>query len=73
VRTHYFDAFFADATAAGIRQVVILASGLKTIAREKRRSAIRTRLSALRFERSSSAVFLAARSGHSHVYAHMIQ
>jgi methyltransferase (TIGR00027 family) len=28
VRTHYFDAFFADATAAGIRQVVILASGL---------------------------------------------
>ena len=28
VRTHYFDAFFADATAAGIRQIVILASGL---------------------------------------------
>ncbi|WP_199254946.1 class I SAM-dependent methyltransferase [Mycolicibacterium mengxianglii] len=28
VRTHYFDAFFADAVAAGIRQVVILASGL---------------------------------------------
>ncbi|MGB3483467.1 MAG: class I SAM-dependent methyltransferase [Mycobacterium sp.] len=28
VRTHYFDAFFADALAAGIRQVVILASGL---------------------------------------------
>jgi methyltransferase (TIGR00027 family) len=28
VRTHYFDAFFADAAAAGIRQVVILASGL---------------------------------------------
>ncbi|MET0315263.1 MAG: class I SAM-dependent methyltransferase [Rhodococcus fascians] len=28
VRTHFFDAFFADATAAGIRQVVILASGL---------------------------------------------
>jgi methyltransferase (TIGR00027 family) len=28
VRTHYFDAFFADAAASGIRQVVILASGL---------------------------------------------
>src|SRR5690349_16144467 len=28
VRTHYFDAFFADAVAAGIRQVVILAAGL---------------------------------------------
>lgn len=28
VRTHFFDRFFADATAAGIRQVVILASGL---------------------------------------------
>jgi methyltransferase (TIGR00027 family) len=28
VRTHFFDAFFAAATAAGIRQVVILASGL---------------------------------------------
>jgi methyltransferase (TIGR00027 family) len=28
VRTHYFDAFFADAAAAGIRQVVILAAGL---------------------------------------------
>ncbi|BBZ31064.1 putative S-adenosyl-L-methionine-dependent methyltransferase [Mycolicibacterium madagascariense] len=28
VRTHFFDAFFADAAAAGIRQVVILASGL---------------------------------------------
>jgi methyltransferase (TIGR00027 family) len=28
VRTHFFDAFFADATAAGIGQVVILASGL---------------------------------------------
>ncbi|MFM9035957.1 MAG: class I SAM-dependent methyltransferase [Mycobacterium sp.] len=28
VRTHFFDSFFADATAAGIRQVVILASGL---------------------------------------------
>ena len=28
VRTHYFDAFFADASAAGIRQIVILASGL---------------------------------------------
>lgn len=28
VRTHFFDAFFADATASGIRQVVILASGL---------------------------------------------
>ncbi|MEI6698112.1 MAG: class I SAM-dependent methyltransferase [Mycobacteriaceae bacterium] len=28
VRTHFFDAFFSDAVAAGIRQVVILASGL---------------------------------------------
>lgn len=28
VRTHFFDAFFADAAGAGIRQVVILASGL---------------------------------------------
>lgn len=28
VRTHFFDEFFTDATAAGIRQVVILASGL---------------------------------------------
>lgn len=28
VRTHFFDAFFMDAVAAGIRQVVILASGL---------------------------------------------
>jgi methyltransferase (TIGR00027 family) len=28
VRTHFFDAFFTDATAAGIRQAVILASGL---------------------------------------------
>lgn len=28
VRTHFFDAFFADAARAGIRQVVILASGL---------------------------------------------
>ncbi|MGI9163384.1 MAG: class I SAM-dependent methyltransferase [Mycobacterium sp.] len=28
VRTHFFDAFFADAVTAGIRQVVILASGL---------------------------------------------
>ena len=28
VRTHYFDAFFADAAASGIRQIVILASGL---------------------------------------------
>jgi methyltransferase (TIGR00027 family) len=28
VRTRYFDDFFIDATAAGIRQVVILASGL---------------------------------------------
>jgi len=28
VRTHFFDAFHADAAAAGIRQVVILASGL---------------------------------------------
>src|SRR5689334_13430959 len=27
VRTHFFDAFFAEAVAAGIRQVVILASG----------------------------------------------
>jgi methyltransferase (TIGR00027 family) len=28
VRTHYFDAYFADAVAAGIRQMVILAAGL---------------------------------------------
>ncbi|AGB20513.1 methyltransferase, putative, TIGR00027 family [Mycobacterium sp. JS623] len=28
VRTHFFDAFFTDAAAAGIRQIVILASGL---------------------------------------------
>lgn len=28
VRTHFFDAFFTTATAAGIQQVVILASGL---------------------------------------------
>ncbi|MFV0495142.1 class I SAM-dependent methyltransferase [Mycobacterium sp.] len=28
VRTNFFDTYFADATAAGIRQVVILASGL---------------------------------------------
>ena len=28
VRTHFFDAYFADAIAAGIRQIVILASGL---------------------------------------------
>jgi methyltransferase (TIGR00027 family) len=28
VRTHFFDAYFADAVAAGVRQVVILASGL---------------------------------------------
>jgi methyltransferase (TIGR00027 family) len=28
VRTHFFDAFFAEATAAGVRQIVILASGL---------------------------------------------
>ena len=28
VRTHFFDAFFADAVGTGIRQVVILASGL---------------------------------------------
>jgi methyltransferase (TIGR00027 family) len=28
VRTHFFDAYFADAVAAGIRQVVILAAGL---------------------------------------------
>ena len=28
VRTHFFDAYFAEATKAGIRQVVILAAGL---------------------------------------------
>jgi methyltransferase (TIGR00027 family) len=28
VRTHFFDAYFADATQAGIRQAVILAAGL---------------------------------------------
>jgi methyltransferase (TIGR00027 family) len=28
VRTHFFDAYFAEAVAAGIRQVVILAAGL---------------------------------------------
>ena len=28
VRTHFFDAYFADAVAAGISQIVILASGL---------------------------------------------
>ncbi len=28
VRTHYFDSYFTDAVAAGIRQVVILAAGL---------------------------------------------
>ncbi|MEV3903655.1 class I SAM-dependent methyltransferase [Mycobacterium sp. NPDC050551] len=28
VRTHFFDRFFAEASAAGVRQVVILASGL---------------------------------------------
>jgi methyltransferase (TIGR00027 family) len=28
VRTHFFDAYFADAVAAGVRQVVILAAGL---------------------------------------------
>lgn len=28
VRTHFFDAYFAEAVGAGIRQVVILASGL---------------------------------------------
>ncbi len=28
VRTHFFDAYFADATEAGVRQVVILAAGL---------------------------------------------
>ncbi|OBA61314.1 SAM-dependent methyltransferase [Mycobacterium sp. 1100029.7] len=28
VRTHFFDAYFADASGAGIRQVVILAAGL---------------------------------------------
>src|ERR1700754_2884519 len=30
VRTRFFDAFLIDATAAGIRQAVILASGLDT-------------------------------------------
>src|SRR5690625_2429222 len=30
VRTKFFDEFFADAITAGIRQVVILASGLDT-------------------------------------------
>jgi methyltransferase (TIGR00027 family) len=30
VRTRYFDEFFTDATAAGVRQAVILASGLDT-------------------------------------------
>jgi methyltransferase (TIGR00027 family) len=30
VRTHYFDAFYTEAAAAGIRQFVILASGLDT-------------------------------------------
>jgi len=28
VRTHFFDAYFTDAVAAGVRQIVILASGL---------------------------------------------
>src|ERR1700722_9468831 len=28
VRTYYFDSYFAEATGAGIRQVVILAAGL---------------------------------------------
>jgi methyltransferase (TIGR00027 family) len=28
VRTHFFDAYFADAAAAGVRQVVLLAAGL---------------------------------------------
>jgi methyltransferase (TIGR00027 family) len=28
VRTHYFDSYFAEAAAAGVRQVVILAAGL---------------------------------------------
>src|SRR5574337_74421 len=28
VRTHFFDAYFADAVAAGVRQMVILAAGL---------------------------------------------
>jgi methyltransferase (TIGR00027 family) len=28
VRTHFFDAYFAEATAAGVRQAVILAAGL---------------------------------------------
>ena len=28
VRTHFFDEYFAEAAAAGIRQIVILASGL---------------------------------------------
>ena len=27
-RTKYFDAYFADATAAGVRQIVVLAAGL---------------------------------------------
>src|ERR1700752_5403307 len=30
VRTKYFDAYFLKATASGVRQVVILASGLDT-------------------------------------------
>src|SRR5215469_11332432 len=30
VRTRFFDGFFADATAAGVRQAVILAAGLDT-------------------------------------------
>ena len=30
MRTRFFDSFFADATAAGVRQAVILAAGLDT-------------------------------------------
>ena len=30
VRTRFFDSFFADATASGVRQAVILAAGLDT-------------------------------------------
>jgi O-methyltransferase involved in polyketide biosynthesis len=38
-RTRYFDAFFTDAAAAGIRQAVILASGLDDHAGRSRRRA----------------------------------
>ena len=31
-RTKYFDAYFADAVAAGVRQVVVLAAGLEQYA-----------------------------------------